>query len=88
MIWKVITTKTFSKAFKKYKKDSEFTKVIEQKIKRFKENPHNVGGNLSGKLKGYKSTRIIRKFRLLFKIVADKVYLISIDHRKFDYKRF
>jgi len=29
MIWKVITTKTFSKAFKKYKKDSEFTKVIE-----------------------------------------------------------
>ena len=90
MEWKVISTETFSKQFKKHKKDGEFVKILNNKIKRLKENPENVGGYLSGKLNGYKSTRILRKLRLVFKILMEKqeVHLMAIDHRKFDYERF
>ncbi|KHO55085.1 MAG: hypothetical protein QT10_C0007G0071 [archaeon GW2011_AR19] len=90
MEWKVISTETFSKQFKKHKKDGEFVKILNNKIKRLKENPENVGGYLSGKLHGYKSTRILRKLRLVFKILMEKqeVHLMAIDHRKFDYERF
>ena len=89
-MWKVISTKTFSKQFKKYKKDSEFLKALDGKIKRLSENTEFIGGNLSGKLFGYKSTRILRKLRLIFKIDRDKkeVFLMALDHRKFDYERF
>ena len=89
-MWKVISTKTFSKQFKKCKKDSEFLKALDGKIKRLSENPEFIGGNLSGKLFGYKSTRILRKLRLIFKIDQDKkeVFLMAMDHRKFDYERF
>jgi len=89
-MWKIISTDTFSKEFKKYKKNNEFVKALDRKIERLKENPESVGGNLSGRLSNYKSTRIIGKFRLLFKMVEAerKVYLVSIDHRKFDYERF
>lgn len=90
MTWKVISTETFSKQFKKHKKDGEFVKILDNKIKRLKENPENVGGYLSGKLHGYKSTRILKKLRLVFKIVNEKqeVHLMAIDHRKFDYEGF
>jgi len=90
MKWKIVVTDTFSKEFKKYKKDREFFSALDKKIKRLQENPENIGGYLSGNLKGYKSTRILRKLRLIFKIVSDKleVQLSAIDHRKFDYKRF
>ena len=89
-MWKVISTNTFSKEFKKYKKNREFVKALDRKIERLKENPESVGGNLSSRLSGHKSTRIIGKFRLLFKISEGEhnVYLIAIDHRKFDYERF
>jgi addiction module RelE/StbE family toxin len=88
MAWKIIATKTFSKEFKKYSKNNEFNHALDNKIKRLKENPEIIGGNLSGQLHGYKSTRIIRKFRLIFKILHENksVQLIAIDHRKRDYK--
>ena len=90
MSWKIISTETFSKQSKKYKKDKEFLNALDNKIKRLKENPEDIGGYLSGKLHGYKSTRIIRKLRLIFKILKEKheVHLMAIDHRKFDYERF
>ena len=90
MLWKVIVTETFSKTFKKYNKREEFLNALDKKLQRIKQNPYGVGGNLSGKLKGYKSTRIIRKLRLIFKINEKEysVFLIGIDHRKFDYKNF
>ena len=90
MIWKVISTETFSKQFQKNKKNKEFVKILDNKIKRLQEDPENVGGYLSGKLHGYKSTRILRKLRLVFKIVREKqeVHLMAIDHRKFNYGRF
>jgi addiction module RelE/StbE family toxin len=90
MEWKVISTDTFSRQFQKHKKDGEFVNALDKKIKRLAEDPENVGGYLSGKLHGYKSTRIIKKFRLVFKIVKERqeVYLMAIDHRKFDYEGF
>ncbi len=90
MVWTIISTETFSKQFKKHKKDGEFVKILENKIKRLQENPENVGGYLSGKLHGYKSTRILKNLRLIFGIIIEKqeVHLMAIDHRKFDYKRF
>jgi len=90
MVWKIISTDTFSKEFKKYKRDNEFVNALDKKLKRLKEDPFSVGGYLSGNLKRYKSTRIVRKLRLVFKIVKNgqEVWLIAIDHRKFDYKRF
>ena len=90
MNYKIEVTEIFSKEFKKYKKDNEFVNALDKKIQRLKEDPNIVGGFLSGKLHGYKSTRIIRKFRLIFKIVEEekKVYLSAIDHRKSAYKDF
>lgn len=90
MLWKIIATKIFSKEFKKYKKNGNFVDALEKKIQRLKKNPVNIGGYLSGRLHGYKSTRIIRKLRLIFKIDEDRcsVSLVGIDHRKFNYKNF
>jgi len=90
MTWEIVFTDAFSKEFKKYKKDREFVGVLDKKIIRLKENPENVGGYLAGRLHGYKSTRIVRKFRLIFKISINenRVYLSSIDHRKTSYKNF
>jgi mRNA-degrading endonuclease RelE of RelBE toxin-antitoxin system len=90
MLWKVIATKTFSKEFRKYRKDSEFIKALDKKIQRLKKDPHNVGGYLSGRLHDYKSTRIIKKLRLIFEIDDEKfsVFLVGIDHRKFNYTNF
>ncbi len=90
MPWKIIRTDTFSKEFKRYKKNQEFVNALNKKIQRLKEDLNNVGGYLSGRLHGFKSARIIKKFRLIFKI-SDKnhsVYLAAIDHRKFDYENF
>lgn len=90
MTWSIDRTDTFSKQFKKHKRDGEFVKALDAKLERLKVNPENVGGYLSGKLHGYKSTRIVGKYRLVFKIVKEEnvVHLMAIDHRKFDYERF
>ncbi|GBE20033.1 MAG TPA: type II toxin-antitoxin system mRNA interferase toxin, RelE/StbE family [Candidatus Pacearchaeota archaeon] len=90
MNWKITVTDTFSKEFKKYRKNKEFVDALDKKIKRLQENPKSVGGFLSGNLHGHKSARIVGKFRLIFKIITDRqeVQLSAIDHRKFDYKRF
>lgn len=89
-MWEIKTTDTFSKEFKKYRKDGEFINALDKKLERLKMEPEKVGGYLGGKLHGYKSTRIIRKLRLIFKIVQGEnaVYLSAIDHRKFAYDRF
>ena len=81
--WDVKRTDTFLQEFKKYKKNADFVDALDRKIKRLRENPYNIGGFLSGPLSGKKSTRILRKFRLIFSL-DDKqkiVYLEAIDHR-------
>ena len=90
MSWKVVRTETFYRMFKKYSRNEEFVKALDKKIQRLKEHPSSVGGFLSGKLHGYKSTRLIKKLRLIFRIneIESCVFLVGIDHRKFDYKNF
>ena len=89
-MYKIIVTDTFSKEFRKRKKDGNFCKALEGKIKKLKENPEFVGKYLAGVLKGKKSTRILDKFRLVFRVDVDNsvVYLLGVDHRKYSYKNF
>ena len=89
-MWRVIRTERFSREFKKLEKNVEFVNALDKKIKRFKEDPHSIGGYLSGRLHGYKATRLVRKFRILFRISEEDktVYLVAIDHRGHDYENF
>jgi len=59
MPWKIIRTDTFLRVFKKYKKNKEFVDALDKKIQRLREDPNSVGGYLSGRLHGYKSTRLL-----------------------------
>ena len=83
-IWTVKRTDTFDQTLKKYKKNNELLSELDKKIKRLQIDPENVGGYLSGSLHGYKSTRLVKNFRLIFSIDKKNkiVYLEAIDHRK------
>ena len=90
MVYELVVTDSFSREFKKYLRNGEFVSAFDKKLERLKKDPLLVGGFLSGKLHGYKSTRIVKNFRLIFKIneTERKVYLSAIDHRKFIYDSF
>lgn len=77
-------TESFIHALKEHKKNAELLHALENKLKRLQEDPNSVGGKLSGELHGWQSTRLIRKFRLLFKIEekTKTVILGAIDHRQ------
>ena len=76
--------KHFLKYIKKHKNNHELLTDLDKKIKSLKIDPTIVGGNLAGNLYGHKSTRLVRKFRLVFSIDNENktVYLVAIDHRK------
>lgn len=82
--WLVKRTGTFLKYIKKHKNNHELLTELDKKIKRLKEDPSIVGGNLTGNLFGHKSTRLVKNFRLIFSIDERNkvVYLEAIDHRK------
>ena len=42
MTYETVITKTFSKEFKKHKKDGEFVNALDKKIQKLKENPHSA----------------------------------------------
>jgi mRNA-degrading endonuclease RelE of RelBE toxin-antitoxin system len=60
---------------------------LNKKILKIQNNP-NIGKNLSGNLKGYSSIRLLKKYRLIFRIdkTTQIIYLINFDHRKAVYK--
>jgi len=84
MSWEIEDTDLFLAAIKEHKKNAELLQAIDKKIIRLQEDPHSVGGKLSGELHGWQSTRLVRTFRLFFKIDENirKVYLGTIRHRK------
>ncbi len=86
--WIVKRTDTFLKYLKQFKNHHEILSELDNKLKRLHSNPASVGGNLSGNLHGYKSTRLSGKFRLIFQIDEKNkvVYLVAIDHRKSVYE--
>ncbi len=71
MIWTVIRTDRFSEEFKRFEKDKEFVDALDKKIKRLEEDP-TIGGFLAGKLHGYKSIRLVKNFRVLYRIDEDE----------------
>jgi len=79
----VIPTPEFKKIINKLKKNKELLDALDKKIPRLQENPHVVGGMLSGDLHGLCSTRLIRVFRLIFRIKEESkiVELVGIDDR-------
>ena len=81
--WIVKRTDPFLKDIKKHKKNHERLPELDSKIKKLKEEPLSIGGELSGRLHGKKSTRLVEKFRLIFQIDEENkiVYLVAIDHR-------
>ena len=81
MSYSLVSTDTFSKILKKHKNNNVLLEEPDKKLNKLKINPEEVGGMLSGKLHGYKSTRLAKKFRLIFKIEENKVFLIALDHR-------
>lgn len=82
-MWHIERTETFKDALKTHKKNKELIDALDKKITRLQTDPHSVGGKLSGELHPLQSTRLVRKYRLLFRIdeTTNTVYLTAIDHR-------
>ena len=81
--WSISRTDTFLKQLKEHKNNHELLRELDNKIKCLKEDALTLGGYLSGELHGLKSTRLTRKYRLIFS--ADTrlkvVHLVALDHR-------
>ncbi len=90
MSWSIRTTQPFDNTTRKHKKNQELLRALGKKIERLRRDPHSVGGSLSGRLHGMKATRLVGKFRLVFRIIdqTQTVWLSAIDHRKSDYAQF
>ena len=84
MTWTVKRTDTFLESLRAIGKNKEALAELDKKLKRLQEDPLHLGGWLSGELHGKKSTRISRKYRLIFTPdeMEQIVYLNWIDHRK------
>jgi mRNA-degrading endonuclease RelE of RelBE toxin-antitoxin system len=87
MTWEVKRTATFIESLRAIRKNKEALFELDKKMKRLQEDPLHLGGWLSGELHGKKSTRISRKYRLIFTLNETEkvVYLNWIDHRKSAY---
>ncbi|QQG38832.1 MAG: hypothetical protein HYS32_04520 [Candidatus Woesearchaeota archaeon] len=70
--WQIKRTDTFLKFLKKHKNNHQLFIELDKKINLLKQDPEKVGGYLSGRLYGLKSTRLVGKFRLLFRIDNNK----------------
>ena len=83
MSWIVKRTDTFLRFLKPHRHNAQLFAALDKKIQHLKEDPVAVGGELAGALHGKRSTRLIRKFRLIFSINEKEkvVYLEAIDHR-------
>ena len=83
MPWAVKRTDTFVHFLKPLRHNHQLLDALDKKIKHLEEDPIALGGELAGALHGKRSTRLIRKFRLIFSINEEEkvVYLEAIDHR-------
>ncbi|HDY74497.1 MAG TPA: type II toxin-antitoxin system mRNA interferase toxin, RelE/StbE family [Euryarchaeota archaeon] len=83
MKWTVKRTDTFLESLRTIRKNRKALEELDKKIKRLRKDPLNVGGWLTGELHGKKSTRIAKRYRLIFTPDEKEkiVYLNLIDHR-------
>ncbi|MFA5330859.1 MAG: type II toxin-antitoxin system RelE/ParE family toxin [Methanoregula sp.] len=88
MVWTIKRTDTFLETFARVRSNKQLIKELGKKIQRLGEDPETVGGWLTGSLHGKKSTRIAKRYRLIFRPDEREhiVYLIAIDHRRRVYK--
>ena len=88
MVWKIKRTDTFLETFAQVRSDKKIITELNKKIARLQEDPLSLGGWLSGSLHGKKSTRIAKRYRLVFRPDEREhvVFLIAIDHREHVYK--
>ncbi|GBE18248.1 hypothetical protein BMS3Abin16_00840 [archaeon BMS3Abin16] len=84
MKWTVKRTDTFLESLRTIRKNRKALEELDKKIKRLRKDPLNVGGWLTGELHGKKSTRIAKRYRLIFTPDEKEkiVYLNLIDHRE------
>jgi len=85
MVWIIESTDAFKNALKVHKKNKELLDALNKKIVRLETDPHSVGGKLSGDLHGWQSTRLVRKFRLLFKIKRTRCSKLSQSQQAAEY---
>lgn len=88
MGWQVKRTDTFLESLRTIRKNKKTLEELDKKIKRLQEDPLKVGGWLTGDLHRKKSTRISKRYRLIFTPDEKEkiVYLNLIDHRGQVYK--
>lgn len=88
-LWRIARTGTFEQEVKKYKKNQGFLNALDKKIQRLRVDPLAVGKYLTGQFKGRKSTRVLEKHRLIFRISerTRTVFLVALIHRKSGYER-
>jgi len=87
MAWIIKRTDTFLESFAQVRDNKQVIAELRKKLERLSEDPLHIGGWLSGSLHGKKSTRLAKKYRLIF--MPDErgqiVYLVLIDHREHAY---
>lgn len=83
-LWAIELTPEFKKTIKKHNKEKDFLQAFSKKITKLQEDPFSLGKELHGDLHGLSSTRILGKFRLVFKVDASnkRIVLFDVDHRK------
>ncbi len=87
MTWAVQRTDTFLESLKTIRKNKKALEELDKKIRRLQEDPLHLGGRLSGELHAKRSTRIAKRYRLIFTPdeIEKVVYLNWIDHREHVY---
>lgn len=83
----IIKSASFDKNVKKYKKDREIIKRLDNHIRKIIENPE-IGDFLKGQKKGERKI-YIPPFRLLYAYNKneDTLYLLDFDHRDIIYRK-
>jgi mRNA-degrading endonuclease RelE of RelBE toxin-antitoxin system len=67
-MWRILRTDDFESDVRSRQKDKALLDALDKKISRLKEDPTALGKLLSGRLHGMKSTRLVSKFRLIFRV--------------------
>ena len=83
----IVRSTSFDKNVKKYKKDREIIKRLDNHIRKIIENPE-AGDFLKGQMEGERKI-YIPPFRLLYAYNKneDTLYLLDFDHRDIIYKK-
>ena len=83
----IVRSASFEKNVKKYKKDRELIKRLQNHLRKIIENPE-IGDFLTGQRKGERKI-YIPPFRLLYAYErdSDTLYFLDFDHRDIIYKK-